>query len=89
MIFASVISFFDAFTTEVLSAVIITLVILPFLAFITMELVVYKENIKKILTYCKPKPVTVNNNDKGVPPVGDNCLVIDDNMRKNATIVDM
>ena len=53
-----------------------------------MKLIVHKKNIKKILTNFKPKPVTTMNN-KEIPPVSDVSLVIDDNMRKNATIVDM
>ncbi|XP_065913644.1 uncharacterized protein [Dysidea avara] len=85
MIFSSVISLFDGFNTEVLSAVIIILVILPIIAFVTMELIVYKDSIKKILVYIKPKPV--DNND--LSPMSDISFVMDDSMRKNATIVDM
>ena len=88
MIFPSVISFFDRFNTGLLSAVITILVILPLIAFVTMELIVYKENFKKIIVHCKIKPVTTKDNDE-VQPISDIGLVIDDNMRKNATIVDM
>jgi len=78
MIFASVISVFDNFSTAVLSAVIILLVVLPLIAFAVME---YKENI---LTHCKPKCITANDNNE----LSVTNMVIDDNMRKNDTIVD-
>ena len=88
MIFVSVTSFIDSFDTGVLLSVIIILVMLPLIAFVTVELIVYKENIKKILTHFKPKPVTTNDNNE-VLPISDIGVVIDDSMRKNATIVDM
>jgi len=88
MIFTSVMSLFDSFTTTVLSAVTILLVTLPLITFVVMKMIVHKNNIKKILKNFKPKPVTTINN-KETPPVSDVGLVIDDNMRKNATIVDM
>ena len=68
MIFASVISLFDSFGTKGLSAVIILLVILPMIAFAALERIVYKKSINKILTYCKPKLVTENDNHYEVAP---------------------
>ena len=89
MIFASVISLFDNFSTAVLSVIIILLVILPLVAFVVMELTVYKENFKKIFLYFKSKFVTTINIDE-VPPISVTGPAIDDNMRKNtAMIVDM
>jgi len=87
-ILVTVISFAESFSTGVLLLAIILLVLLPLIIFAAMEVIVHKENIKKILTYCKPIPVTADDKDQ-VSPVSDISLVIDDNMRKNATIVDM
>ena len=89
MVFTSAISLFDSFSTGVLSVIVILLVMLPLIAFAAMELIVHKENIKKILTHCKPKPVTTNDNNEVPPIISDIGIVIDDSMRKNATIIDM
>jgi len=86
-IIVTITTFIDSFGRGILFSVIFLLVITPLIAFITMELIVYKKNIKNIVTYFKPKPVSINSNDgKELCDIG---LVIDDNMRKNATIVDM
>ncbi|XP_065893433.1 uncharacterized protein [Dysidea avara] len=89
MIFVSFTFFIDSLGTGVQTSVIIFLVVVPLVAFVAMELVLYKEDIKKILTHFKPKPATTDCNDNNVPPMNDIGLVIDDNMRKNATIVDI
>ena len=88
MIFASMISLFDSFSTAVLSAFIILLVTLPLVAFAVMMMVLHKNNIKKILTYFKLKPIATNDNLEALP-ISDIGLVIDDSMRQNATIIDM
>jgi len=87
MIFASMISLFDSFSTAVLSAFIILLVTLPLVAFAVMMMVLHKNNIKKILTYFKLKPIATNDNLEALP-ISDIGLVIDDSMRQNATIID-
>ena len=88
IVFISVISMYDSFGSGVLSAITILFVMLPLIAFATMELIIYKENIKKIVTYCKPKPNTAKDNNI-VPLSSDIGIIIDDAMRRNATIVDM
>ena len=87
MVFVSVISLYDSFGSGVLSAITILFVMLPLIAFATMELIIYKEIIKKIITYCKPKPNTAKDNN--IVPLSDIGIIIDDAMRRNATIVDM
>jgi len=82
MIFASVISLFDNFSTVMLSVVIIILVALPIIAFVVMELIVYRETI---FTHCKLKCITANDSNE-MPPTSDIDIV--DNMRKKDTIVD-
>jgi len=88
IIFVSFTSFVDSFSTGVLVSVIILLMVLPLIIFVAMEGIVHKENIRKILGYHKPKPVVADDRDEP-PPVNDIGLVIDNDMRKNATIVDM
>ena len=88
MIFVSVASFIDSYSTGVLLMAIILLITLPLIIFVAMELIIYKENIRKIISYCKPKPVTTHDNNE-LSPMIDIGLVIDDSMKKNATIVDM
>ncbi|XP_065914577.1 probable outer membrane protein pmp20 [Dysidea avara] len=88
IVFISVISMYDSFGSGVLSAITILFVMLPLIAFATMELIIYKENIKKIVTYCKPKPNTAKDNNI-VPLSSDIGIIIDDVMRRNATIVDI
>jgi len=64
MIFASVISLFDGFGTRVLSVFVIILVMLPLIEFIAMELIIYKENIMRVLTHCKHKSIATSNNNE-------------------------
>ena len=88
MVFASVISLFDSFGTKMLSAVAILLVVLPLIAFAIMELMTHKESIKRIIIKCKPQLNAIKDQNE-VHPMGDVGITIDDNLRKNATIVDM
>ena len=77
------------FHTGVLLAVIIVLVIIPLTVLAAVKMITDKERIKKIITiYCKPKPDDAKDNNEA-PPINDIDIVIDDSMRKNATIVDM
>jgi len=85
MVFISVISLLDSVSSTILSAVILLLMLLPLIVFAAMEMVIYKETIKKIVDYFKPKKSV----DSGASPMSDIGIIIDDDMRKNATIVDM
>ena len=70
----------------------ITVLILPLISFIALELIVHKETIKtittKIAAHFKTKPVATTNDNNEVP-MGDIGIIIHDNMRKNATICEM
>ena len=74
------------------TATFITVMILPLISFIALELIVHKETIKtittKIAAHFKTKPVATTNDNNEVP-MGDIGIIIDDNMRKNATICEM
>jgi len=89
MVFASVISLFDSFGTKMLSAVTILLVVLPLITFAIMELMTHKESIKRIIIIrCKPQLNAIKDQNE-VHHMNDVGITIDDNLRKNATIVDM
>ena len=66
--------------------------ILPLILFIALELIVHKETIKTIATKTKTNfktkqaPTTNDNNEVPMSDIG---LLIDDNMRKNATVCEM
>ena len=74
------------------TATIIIVMILPLIFFIVLELIVHKETIKtittKIAAHFKTKPASTTNDNNEVP-MGDIGIIIDDNMRKNATICEM
>ena len=74
------------------TATIIIVMILPLIFFIVLELIVHKETIKtittKIAAHFKTKPVATTSDNNEVP-MGDIGIIIDDNMRKNATICEM
>jgi len=89
MIFATVISLFESFGTRVFSAVIIIMMLLPLITFGIMGLITYKENIKKLFTVCKSKPIIADKINEEMPSMNDIGIVIDDSMRKNATIIDV
>ena len=61
------------------------MVVLPIAAFVIMEMFVYKENIKKLTTYCSHKPT----NATSVVSVSDIGIVVDENTRKNAIVCGM
>jgi len=61
------------------------LVLLPLVTFVIMELLVYKENIKKLTTYCMYKPSTATRKVS----LSDIGIIVDDTMRKNATICEV
>ena len=74
------------------TATIIILMILPLIFFTALELIAHKETIKtittKIAAHFKTEPVSTTNDNNEVP-MGDIGIIIDDNMRKNATICEM
>ena len=89
---ATLIPLADNVSQQLSTATIIILMILPLIFFIALELIVHKETIKTIVTKIttnftvKSVPTTNNNNDIRMGDIG---LVIDNNMRKNATICEM
>ncbi|XP_065893750.1 uncharacterized protein [Dysidea avara] len=74
------------------TATVIIVMILPLIFFIVLELIVHKEAIKtittKITAHFTTEPVSTTNDNNEVP-MGDIGIIIDDNMRKNATICEI
>ena len=92
VVLATLIPLADHTSQQLSTATIIIVVILPLIFFIALELIVHKETIKTITTKIaacfKTEPVSTTNDNNEVP-MGDIGIIIDDNMRKNATICEM
>ena len=82
----------DNVSQQLSTATIFIVMILPLISFIALELIVHKETIKtiatKITAHFKTDPVSTTNDNNEVP-LRDIGIIIDDNMRKNATICEM
>jgi len=85
MILVSTIPLLDSSDHYLVLSVSFVLVVLPLVALGVMELLVYRESIKKITRCIRAKPVITSD----INEVPLNSIVVGDNMRKNATIVDM
>ncbi|XP_065895382.1 uncharacterized protein [Dysidea avara] len=92
VVLATLIPLADNVNQQLSTATIIIVMILPLIFFIALELIVHKENIKTITTKIaacfKTEPVSTTNDNNEVP-MGDIGIIIDDNMRKNATICEI
>ena len=89
LILVSVIPLIESFDPDLLLAFTIILVILPLVAFVMMEIYLYKNKIKKITEHCiPPKPGTTNDNNE-IPMRDFVDSVIDDTRRRNAYICEM
>ncbi|XP_065896048.1 probable outer membrane protein pmp20 [Dysidea avara] len=87
MIVVSMIPLVDSSDSGLLLA--FTLVTLPLIAFLIMEIYLYKSTIKKITEHCMPsKPDTTNDHDE-IPMRDFVDSVIDDDSRKNAYICEI
>ena len=74
-------------------AIAFVLVILPLIQFVVMKLYIFKHNIKEIAKKSIKQFFTSSQNvsQQSMQAVHNGCvdLIIDDNMRKNATICEM
>ncbi|XP_065919354.1 uncharacterized protein [Dysidea avara] len=94
VVLATLIPLADNVSQQLSTATIIIVMVLPLIFFIAMELIVHKEIIKtvttKMIATFKTAPVTTTNDtDNNEVPMGDIGMIIDDNMRKNATICEI
>ncbi|XP_065901763.1 uncharacterized protein [Dysidea avara] len=62
-------------------------VLFPLVSFIGLIMLIHRKNIKKLMKYFTPTPQTTNNNVE--VPMREYGVVVDDNMRKNATICEI
>ena len=92
VVLATLIPLADNVSQQLSTATIMCVMILPLILFIALELIVHKETIKTITTKMtanfKTKPVPASNDNNEIP-MGGIGLVIDNNMRKSATICTM
>ena len=89
MVVVSMIPLVDTSDPDLLLAFTIILVILPLVAFLMMEIYLYKSKIKQITEHCiPPKPDNINDNNQ-IPMRDFVDSVIDDNSRRNAYVCDM
>jgi len=89
MIVVSIAPLVGSSNLDLLLAFTVTLVILPVISFLAMEIYLYKSKIKKIIKYCvPPKPDTSNDNNE-IPMRDFVDSVVDDNSRRNAYICEM
>ena len=92
VVLATLIPLADTVSQKLSTATIIIVMFLPLISFIALELILHKETITtittKIAAHFKTEPVSTCNDTNEVP-MGDIGIIIDDNMRKNATICEM
>ena len=89
IVVVSMIPLINSYDRGLLLALTLVLVMLPLLAFLMVEIYLYKSAIRKITNYCvPPKPDPTNDNNK-VPMRDFVDSVIDDSTRVNATVCEM
>ena len=85
--------YFDIFDSNLVIAIAFVLVILPLIQFVVMKLYIFKHNIKEIAKKSIKQFFTSSQNvsQQSTQAVHNGCvdLIIDGNMRKNATICEM
>ncbi|XP_065905253.1 uncharacterized protein [Dysidea avara] len=87
-ILVSVIPVLDSSKTDVLIGITLFVVLLPLILFVIILLLMFKNNIRKMLAHCKPKNTeeAVNNSDI---PLNEFGVVVNEYSRRNATICDI
>ena len=91
--FLPLIEFFDSLNPNLVLGTAYASVLLPLVSLITMKLVIHRRNIRNMIDYCKCKHSRnvdeVALNDCQVQLLREFDIIVDDNMRRNATIADM
>jgi len=88
MILVAVLPLVDNFHSGTSLEITLILLILPSINFIMLELIVHKEGILNIAKHFISKSINTNNNKDEIP-ASDIGIIVDDNMRKNATVCEM
>ena len=92
MVFVAVVPVFDTVNSTVIVTATFTLVIVPLLIFLIMELTIHKETLGKFVTkICRAKniKVTVGDDNQNERSGQEFEMIVDDSMRQNATICDV
>ena len=94
--FLPLVEFFDSFDLNVVIGTAYVLVLLPLVGLITMKLLIHRRDIRKMINYCSRFKCKHSGNNDEIPlndyqklllrEVG---VVVDENMRRNAIIVDV
>ena len=92
----SLVEFFDSFDSNLVVGTVYALVLLPLVGMIIMKLLIQRMKIRKMIVYCSTLKCRRSRNNDEIPlndcqeqllkEVG---VVVDDNMRRNAIIVDV
>ena len=92
--FLPLVELFDNFNLNLAKATIYILVLSPVICLITMKLWVHRNNISTMIVYCSALKCKHSRNNDEIPL--NDCetqllkeVIVDDNMRRNATIVDV
>ena len=92
--FLPLVEFFDSFDSNLLTGTIYVLLLLPLMGLITMKLWIHKSNIRMMIVYCNTLKCKHSRNTDEIPL--NDCetqmlkeVIVDDNMRRNAIIVDV
>ena len=98
ILFLPLVEFFDSFKSNLVIGTAFILVLLPLLGLITMKLLIHRKNIRMMIDHCHSfkwkckcprKDDKISLNDFQEPLIKEVGIIVDDNMRKNATIVDV
>ena len=90
MILVAVLPVFNKLNSNLVVGLFLILLILPLMLFLGMILLIYKKRIKKLVMHCFLKGTEANSGNMEISvPMTDIGIIVDDSMRKNATICDM
>ena len=90
MILIAVLPVFENLDSKLVVAILLTLVILPLLLLIGMVLLINKNWIKGLAICCSSRSTNGDNNQlRASVPLTDIDIIVDDSLRKKATICDM
>ena len=94
--FLSLVEFFDGFDSNLVVGTVYALVLLPLVGLIIMKLLIRRMKIRKMIVYCHTLKCRHSRNNDEIPlndcqeqllrEIG---VIVDDNMRRNAIIVDV
>ncbi|XP_065892196.1 putative leucine-rich repeat-containing protein DDB_G0281931 [Dysidea avara] len=89
MIVVSMVPLLESFDPDLLLAFTFVLLMIPLIAFLIMEIYLYRVKIKKITKYCIPPKPDITNNNNEIPMRDFVDSVIDDSSRRNATVCEI